>query len=313
MSELHPTPDPLEVLVDDVAELSDPTGDGPVAALAGLGPAGLELCALHPLHELTGMVAPPDVAAVVVVATGRAHAVAAVTPSAPGPTRAHHTPPADGDQVGVVFGMDRRGSCHARLRVGGNWMATSPDEGRIPDTVRRVLDRPTAPPPAGPARLVAALWAGAVMQRMDARRRRGSGRPLAWAAAVACHPLRELTPAASSPRWASGEVSAALDASVSWERLRTLTVAGRGSDEWCPPALAAWMDEGMFARHVLDGLLPDHALLGAVTPDLTPRALAGFAAAIGVSPVSDRWRSGTARKQPGRPQAAGAVARGSNG
>jgi hypothetical protein len=132
------------------------------------------------------------------------------------------------------------------------------------DTLQRCLRLSTPAAPEGTAGLLAVLWLSAVV---DAAGHTSSR--LAWPQVLELHPAAQLV-VASKRRITRPELTAVVDAAErawTWEVWHKLACQGRGPlSDTCPPALAAWMDPGMYARSVL-GQLPRPATI-------LPRAMA---------------------------------------
>ncbi|MGK2950490.1 MAG: hypothetical protein ACSLFP_18100 [Acidimicrobiales bacterium] len=147
-----------------------------------------------------------------------------------------------------------------------------PAVGTIPDLCRRVLGLPTDPPPPSTAVLWTCVWLDRVLDTFGQPERR---RELmaSWSAVAALHPAAEGTP----PTTVEALVDAAHQhaAAHSWTHLRQrpepLPLPG-GS---LPPDIAAWMDDGFFARWAIGAYPPLGTLandLGALLgPDLGPQ------------------------------------------
>jgi len=65
-----------------------------------------------------------------------------------------------------------------------------------------------------------------------------------------------------------------------WEELRWQVVCGNWLGSGIDPSVAAWMDEGAFARHVLIGRAPASVLLAEVTPYLSASVARRLRAAL---------------------------------
>lgn len=164
-------------------------------------------------------------------------------------------PPADlacglGGGIRLACALSRRGDIGwCMVLPDGSVHRRPPEEGRVLDVLRRSLGLPTPPPPVSTGPLDALLWVGAIEAAATAR-----GRALGWPEAVRLHPS-----ATSPPHWG-------------WETLRTLVASGVEAGFAPLPQEAAWMDEGMFARSVLERLPAPAELMAAVRPHLRPPA-----------------------------------------
>jgi hypothetical protein len=126
--------------------------------------------------------------------------------------------------VRVVTVVDRSGAERATVGMEDGTVLDDPGEGVVLDALRRALGLPTPPPPLPLAAFLDDLW------------------------------LREL---ASSPRRLSWTEAAALRPAPvgTWSVLRACGWPGVDVD------LAAWMDDGMFARWVAGTVPPRTELL----------------------------------------------------
>lgn len=192
---------------------------------------------------------PEDFSAVGIVATGRLWALDPTSEAAAGIVAS------TGGGIGLAYVVDRRG------RVG--WSSTAPNgpscvsapcEGAVVDALRRMLGLPTPPAAAPVEYAMVVLW----LQEIE---------DLARA-------LNECL------TWTDALLIKGGDGPQSWEGFRA-AVASRGAyGSLCESAMAAWMDEGMFARHVL-GCLPDLRAQWKVTrPHLVPSAARSLSAIV---------------------------------
>jgi hypothetical protein len=217
---------------------------------------------------LLGWVAPDECLGVGVVATGRAMREG-------GPEDTEAGPGPDGIQVGTTPGVrlaclvSRSGAVGWRMTVpGGVRLDTPPTEGRLLDCLRRCFELPTPPPPAGAARVQLVVW---LLTVHDTIRR--TGRQLTWREVAELHPVAALR-ADPALRHAGPAVIPELiriaGQTWSWDDLRQGAVRGAWGDDIVTPALAAWMDEGMFARWILSELPAPEELVNQVRPHVSP-------------------------------------------
>ncbi|HET9076155.1 MAG TPA: hypothetical protein VFN68_04430 [Acidimicrobiales bacterium] len=141
-----------------------------------------------------------------------------------------------------------------------------PEEGRALDVLKRCLGLPT-PAPAAPTirRLYHAAWLAAILDQPP------GGRLLSWSAALDLHPVLWDRPGGPDPA-AKEEAIGMLEGRWTWEDLRVAVAGGFSACGLPEPALAAWMDAGMFARWVLDGIRDPEDLLGQARGRLRPAA-----------------------------------------
>ena len=184
----------------------------------------MDLEGASPTTALLGFLAPPDVAVVGTAAGGWA-----VDEDA---ARRCGRPSASPDAVRVrmVVLLERtgRGGCLLRLAGGSPSELPLPD-GMATDVLRRVLELPTPPPVESVVDHVAACWLHDIVTAS-----RALGRRLTWPEAEV------LRPAAVS----------------TWDELRWLVLTRDWDVPGLPFELAAWMDEGIFARWCCASVAP---------------------------------------------------------
>lgn len=251
----------------------------------------------HPLDVLLGFRAPDDWAAIGVAAVGRARPVDDDTTvvGTDGVVRRRVGRGPGSMAVRTVHLVGRSGAWTSRWQPidraaagggepaahGGSASSADTDElpnGRLDDALRRAVGLPTAPPPGDTGLLWAVQWLDALLVAAagssSGRRRL---RPLA--ALVAAHPaVRAFTldPATVDVERlvAEGRRLASLRG---WTQLRRTcaqgTPDGAAGLHPLPADLAAWLDDGAFARWVLGGW-PDLAdLRTALSELLAPAAV----------------------------------------
>lgn len=203
----------------------------------------------------SGLVAPYDIdlsddfTAVGIVATGRLWALDPTSESAADLVAS------TGGGIGLAYVVDRLG------RVG--WRSTIPDgpggmsaptEGAVVDALRRMLGLATLPAAVPVERAMVVLW----LQEIEDL-------------ALGLH--ERLT-------WTDALLVKGGDGFGSWEEFRTAVAAEGAYGSLCDAAMAAWMDEGMFARHIL-GCLPDLRTQWLATrPFLVPSAAKSLSAIV---------------------------------
>jgi len=276
-----PVTDPVTDRLNDLAEVLVgalmPTDGEPHSWLVGVGPPAPPEDAIHllpldpvvdsPLASLIGLVAPDDWWALGMVATGTARHL-----DRPG------RPPTD---VLVVLLVDRSGRTVSLVplldgtgRYESLGVADGP-EGVLLDLCRRAFGLPTPPPDQPPMTWWAQLWLDALLRDVAAEPRRC----WTWPALVARHPFHDLLHPADGAEGADRFARAieGVVAGYDWERLRRAAPAGPDRE------MAAWMDEGCFARWTLstNPEVPD--LLAALQSLLPPETVGP------VSSVLDRW------------------------
>ena len=232
--------------------------------------------------------APDECQAVGVIATGRLRSLdsdgaslpLAADESAPDWVKSVQAAATSSDEARIAIAclVARDGSTGWRMRLpDGTEADHPPSEGRLLDCLRRCFGLPTLPAPATPAVLQAVAWLAAVLEAGDR-----SARPLSWSQVSRLHPVARLV--AGDAGDDCSELVPALTrvagATWSWEDLRRRVEEFDGLGGLIDPELAAWMDDGMFARWVLSALPSTEEMLAGVRPLLVPSAARRLAHAI---------------------------------
>jgi hypothetical protein len=146
----------------------------------------------------------------------------------------------------------------------------APKEGRILDCLRRCFALPTPPPSVSSSRLQAVAWLVAIYDRTTTA---AAGR-LTWTEVSRLHPVAQVLHAdlGGSGGDLLPELLRVAGSAWSWEEFRQRAQGEYGLGHIVAPSLAAWMDEGMFARWILSELPGVDELLAAVRPRLVPSA-----------------------------------------
>jgi hypothetical protein len=242
---------------------------------------------VHPFDMLAGFTAPPHWRAVGVSSTAWAHRL--------DDDGRRLRDPGASRRVQATLLLDRAGGAAGVMRVAGDVVPLpGRPEGTIADACRRALGLPTAPPP--PSTL--GLWTLGWLDRLVdvAGRADGSSRLRSWAQAAELHAAagpRLGRPDAPPDPVALAAAAAALAEAWTWSRLRAEPALADVPGPAIAAPLAAWMDDGMWARWLL-ARLPGEADLIAGVHALLPPALAGdvmlvvrAAAGEAAEPVSD--------------------------
>jgi hypothetical protein len=200
----------------------------------------------------------------------------------------------DGSWAAAYEGVDRAGD-EAGACSGTAASAAEP-MGRIDDALRRALGLPTAAPPGTTHLLWATQWLDAIVEQVAAAvatRPRRPGAAARLPALVGLHPAvaaYDLDPATLDlPELVARGHRLAADRD--WSQLRRACTAGLWRHPSVDAEVAAWLDDGSFARWVL-GDWPDlDDLVEAVDVLLHPCDAADIACAL------DAW--GVLPPQPG--------------
>jgi hypothetical protein len=185
------------------------------------------LPSLDPVGALYGFRAPDEWVAFGIVTSGEAHHL-----------DDRDTEPFD---IRLVYFLDRRGLEVSLAKAGPGGAPVLVDVigppsvlGRVPDTCRRVLGLPTAPPAHDPQLLWALDWLDRVLTLVLDRDLDST--PLSWSAIEQLHRGR---PSDSAP----------------WSILRRECAAGELGLDSLSASDAEWMDDGMFSRQALAAYL----------------------------------------------------------
>ena len=261
----------LEGLGDRVAAAGHPTW---VAVMED--PSGEKDFGLRLVEDPQGFLAwnaPPQCIAVGVVATGKAHVA-----DTPIEGRVPFSP-------GLIRGI--RMSCLVTRSGDVTWRMTLPDgrsfddaphEGRLLDCLKRCFALPTPPPPVGAGHLLSVFWLGAIIDEV-----RRADRRLTWREVSRLHPAAQMMSGcgrAGADRRDVCDIIRASASAWSWEALRVQAESGSWAEELVSPDLAAWMDEGMFARWVLSALPAPDELVARIRPRLAPSTARRLAHAV---------------------------------
>lgn len=253
----HLTPDQAASAL--LAELGESTEAFGHPVFVRLRP-GLTLEGMRRRHDVWGWTAPVDDAAVGVVATARLRPLDEASEI---PARLR---PGLGGGIRTACLVTRDGEIGWDMRLpDGSYFRKTPSEGRMLDVLRRTLGLATPPPQVPPGRLVAIIW----LLTIDRMCRHWPGR-MTWSDVLDAN-LGAGEMAEAAPDADAETLIRVLACLRTWEDYRQTTVA-LGECDLCDPALAAWMDEGMFCRYVLDELPPMEQLLAEVRPRLVPAA-----------------------------------------
>jgi len=242
----HPSPAPVELqavarLVDEVA-VDEPDHllvhvlDEPGPDLV-LGTKPFDR-SVHPFTMLAGFTAPTEWAAFGLRIHGRIRRLDEPG-AAPVASRTTFLVHRDGSEASVL----RQGDTAEDL--------PGPAIGTIPDLCRRVLGLPTPPPPAPTTRpLWITIWLDRIMTAWSDPAHR-SQLSSCWPQVAAMHPAQgEPGPPGVDPADLVAVASAHTDR-WPWARLRAEAQPLALPDGPLPPDVAAWMDDGFYARWVL--------------------------------------------------------------
>lgn len=241
--------DPDHVLVHVVEEPND-------EFLLGLKPLSTDT---HPFSALAGFDAPPEWAMFGMRVRGTAHHLDGDSPP---------------ERTSTTYLLDRAGEECSLMRTGEEVCEVpEPAVGTLPDTCRRVLGLPTAPPPPGTALLWTVAWLDRILDGCGDPARR-SGLCSSWAQLAVLHPAVRTAPdddllSLDDPARLIALGRAHADA-WPWSRLRAEPTGLHLPDGDLPADVTGWMDDGFYARwafgafphpatlaHDLSGLLDD--------------------------------------------------------
>lgn len=200
----------------------------------------------HPTDALLGHTAPDDWHAVGIATHGWAYHVA----DRGDPRRRRQ-------RVHVVTLLSRNGEHAHRTRADDDALSQvldgEPPTGEQVDLLRRVLGLATDPPPCDPSTYWSIEWLSALL---------GADHPVdTLADAVALHPVTHLLRRGTALDAADTlDVLTAFHRVLTWGRMRELAGLDRFSVPDLSPDDAAWLDDGSFARFVLNRCPPLHLL-----------------------------------------------------
>jgi hypothetical protein len=296
---LHRTLDLLEAAF---FEPPGPPPDGPGSHLVAVRSNGrgvdLGLVAVTDdlVGELAGFVAPPDWWGLGVVASGRARPLDGDGPrgsAAPWPVDVVHVVARTGESAAAH--RHRAVAPGAGSSAPGGWPAGplaawhreagdgSAWAGLVDDHLRRALGLPT--PPVLPS--TAELWTVVWLDDLATRAAGGGLATATWAELVAHHPVLALAAdAGAGPdvlAWTARQIvraGALLARTWTWPVLREAARSGRDVLGTTTPELAAWMDDGLYARIHLAPYPPVDDLLDLLDSVLNPSLAAHLRAVV---------------------------------
>jgi hypothetical protein len=255
----------LHLLADHLAEaLAEGELSPCLLHVGGIGADGFDLGVLpldgqHPTGLLLGHRAPDDWHAVGMATSGWAYHAA----ERADPGRRRH-------RVHLATLVSRTGEHAHRIRCDDPeleaQLAADAPGGEQVDLLRRSLGLPTDPPPCLPSTYWTVQWLAALVEPGHAI---GS-----FADAIDRHPaMRLLRSGVPHGDDDAVDVLAAFHRVLTWERMRSLAAAGRFPVPELEPDDAEWLDEGAFARFLLNRC-PPLAVLRARLDDHLPPGVA---------------------------------------
>jgi hypothetical protein len=263
----------LGALGDQVAATAHPTWIGVRNDPLGDGHIGLWF--VDDDEGFLGWQAPPECIAVGVLATGQAHVTE--TPV----ERPQPFPPGVTTGIRMCCLVTRSGEIAWRMTLpDGRSIDEAPQEGRLLDCLKRCFSLPTPPPPVGAGHLLSVLWLSAILDEI-----RRADRRLTWGEITRLHPSAGLIggggdrviPDCDEVSPLGGAVAGEI---LSWEGLRLRAITERWCADLVSSELAAWMDEGMFARWVLGALPAPDELVARIRPLVAPSTARRLAHAV---------------------------------
>lgn len=219
----------------------------------------------HPMEHLLGLVAPDEWFAFGLVSFGWASPLPDDASGYRTPIRPSEHP--ERVRVRSVFLVSRDGGVASTAELADGRVIDTPGQGVVADAMRRALGIETAPPEEPVIALLTAMWLEEALAAVEEWRGRDErGRGPSWADLASLHPVlaRARAGGVRVPASRLAEVGRLFAENISWADLRWESMTGAAP--WgieVDPEIAAWMDEGMYARW----LLADH---GAVA-DLAAR------------------------------------------
>jgi hypothetical protein len=243
---------------------------------------------VHPLDVLLGFVAPVHWWALGVSSCGLQHSIRA---------GGRVMRSADSPRVRVTVLIDRSGRSAGLLRRGEDLTALpGPPDGTVADACRRALGLATAPPPPTTVELWTRCWLDRLVDALAGSGGAAGGGPGAptWRELTRLHPASSV----ATTRWsgvglgpdadALADATRALADAWPWARLRAdpavVDVPGPLPDA----RVAAWMDDGMWARWLLAAFpaLDDlvDAACSLLAPNLARAATQVVQASVGRAP-----------------------------
>lgn len=251
----------LHLLADHLADaLADDELQPCLLHVAGVGADGFDLGVLpldgaHPTDVLLGLAAPDDWHAVGLATHGHAYHVA----ERGDPGRRRH-------RVHVVTLLSRSGEHAHRTRADDPeveaLLAGDTPAGEQVDLLRRVLGLPTEPPPCDASAYWSSVWLTSLVEAADDI--------VTLDDAIAAHPALQLLRHDVHRTDDAVDVVTAFHRVLGWNRLRTLAADNRFVVPELAPADAAWLDDGAFARFVLNRCAPLHLLRARLAMHLPP-------------------------------------------
>ncbi|HEU5084316.1 MAG TPA: hypothetical protein VFU14_13315 [Acidimicrobiales bacterium] len=238
----------LHLLADHLADaLADDQLQPCILHVGGIDGDGFDLGVkpldgAHPTEHLLGLTAPDDWHAVGIATHGHAYHVA----DRGDPDRRRH-------RVHVVTLLSRTGEHAHRIRADDPVLATALT-GEVPvgeqvDLLRRALQLPTDPPPCDTSVYWSAQWLARLVR---------DPLPAATVArAIETHPAMELLRRVDHRIDDDAvDVLRAFHRAISWSRMRALVAADRLPVPELLPEDGEWLDDGAFARFVLNRCPP---------------------------------------------------------
>lgn len=169
----------------------------------------------------------------------------------------------------TVFHIVQRSGTSATVLVSESevrWFGPTmqPQQGRVPDSCRRLLQLTTTVPSATMTDFVIAAW-------LEVLIRHALTHPtVEWETIVELHPAGSSVPPIATPS-SVAEATRSLGAALDWDRFRLVIATVGGfpfGDNACE--IANWMDSGMFSRWAMESLPTRSEALGILESTLGP-------------------------------------------
>lgn len=196
------------------------------------------LIGLDPVMELQGFTAPPDWSTFGVIASAMFHYFDVNNETKEG---------------SIIYMVDRSGAQTCTIAPEGFPgpcsldTGPSPMEGRLAETVQRVIGVATQPPTHTPTELWARIWVDRIVDMTLSR----PPSEVDWSTCASLHPMFDTAPLKPDP-FELGRIVEILAEVTTWDDLRTRCAKGEDAYVDIDSHQAHWMDAGMFCRWTIE-------------------------------------------------------------